>query len=93
MDMALFSYPCNLRCHYCYVGQHATAKERATVMPMKYSPADLETALDKKRMGGVCVVTFSTVGETLLHPKTMEYLNAILRAGHFLHISTNLTIS
>lgn len=93
MDMALFSYPCNLRCHYCYVGQHATAKERATVMPMKYSPADLETALDKKRMGGVCVVTFSTVGETLLHPKTMEYLNAILRAGHFLHISTNLTIT
>lgn len=92
MDMALFSFPCNMRCHYCYVGQYATDKERATIMPMKYSPADLEKALNKKRMGGTCVVTFSTAGETLLHPTTIEYLKAILNAGHFLHISTNLTV-
>lgn len=93
MDMALFSFPCNMRCHYCYVGQYATDEERATVNNMKYSPADFEKALNKKRMGGTCVVTFSTAGETLLLPSTMEYLKAILNAGHFLHISTNLTIT
>ncbi|MDR3208252.1 MAG: polysaccharide deacetylase family protein [Rickettsiales bacterium] len=93
IDMALFSFPCNMRCHYCYVGQYATDIERATIMPARYSPADLEKALNKKRMGGTCVVTFSTAGETLLLPQTMEYLKAVLNAGHFLHISTNLTIT
>lgn len=92
MDMALFSFPCNMRCHYCYVGQYATDEERATILPMKYSPDELEKALNKKRMGGTCVVTFSTAGETLLHPTTIRYLKAILSAGHFLHISTNLTV-
>ena len=56
MDMALFSFPCNMRCHYCYVGQYATDEERATVNNMKYSPADFEKALNKKRMGGNTVV-------------------------------------
>ena len=93
MDMALFAFPCNLRCHYCYVGQYATDEERATIMPMKYSPADLERALNKKRMGGTCVVTFSAAGETLVTPIAMEYMKAILKAGHFLHISTNLTLT
>jgi peptidoglycan/xylan/chitin deacetylase (PgdA/CDA1 family) len=93
IDMALFAFPCNMRCHYCYVGQYATDEERATVMPMQYSPEDLEKALDKKRMGGTCIVTFATTGETLLLPKSIEYMKAILNAGHFLHISTNLTIT
>ena len=93
IDMALFAFPCNMRCHYCYVGQYATNEERAKIMPMKYSPEDLEKALDKKRMGGTCVVTFSAAGETLLTPISMKYLYAILNAGHFLHISTNLTIT
>lgn len=93
MDMALFAFPCNMRCHYCYVGQYATDEERATIMPMKYSPADLERALNKKRMGGTCVVTFSAAGETLVTPIAMEYMRAILNAGHFLHISTNLTLT
>lgn len=93
LDMALFSFPCNMRCRYCYVGQYATEKERATVMPAKYSPKDLEKALNKKRMGGTCIVTFSAAGETLLLPSTLDYLKAVLRAGHFLHISTNLTVT
>ncbi|MDR0726818.1 MAG: polysaccharide deacetylase family protein [Rickettsiales bacterium] len=93
MDLALFAFPCNMRCHYCYVGQYATDEERAQIMPMKYGPDDLEKALDKKRMGGTCVVTFSAAGETLITPIAMKYMHAILNAGHFLHISTNLTIT
>jgi hypothetical protein len=75
------------------VGQFAADKARAAVSLMKYKPADLEKALNKKRMGGTCVVTFSATGETLLMPITMQYLKAVLNAGHFLHISTNLTIT
>ncbi|WP_428060823.1 polysaccharide deacetylase family protein [Candidatus Avelusimicrobium stercoris] len=93
IDMALFSFPCNMRCRYCYVGQYASEQERAAIMPSKYTPKDLEKALNKKRMGGTCIVTFSAAGETLLLPHTLEYLKAILRAGHFLHVSTNLTIT
>lgn len=93
IDMAFFAFPCNLRCHYCYVGQVLTDTERARIENMKYTPEDLEKALDKRRMGGICVVTFSTSGETLLTPIAIKYLKAILNAGHFLHISTNLTIT
>lgn len=93
MDMAYFAYPCNLRCHYCYVGQFESNEKRSRVEPSKYSPQDLERALNKKRMGGKCIVTFSAAGETLATPKSIEYLKAILNAGHFLHISTNLTLS
>lgn len=93
IDMALFSFPCNLRCKYCYVGQYASSKERATIQPCRYNPDDLYMALNKNRMGGTCIVTFSTTGETLLAKETLLYLEAILQAGHFLHISTNLTIS
>lgn len=92
IDMALFSFPCNLRCRYCYVGQYASPKERAAIWECKYSPEDLKYALDKRRMGGTCIVTFSSTGETLLTKGAISYIKSILDAGHFLHISTNLTI-
>lgn len=93
LDIAYMAYPCNLRCHYCYVGQHATEEERRRIMPTKYDVTALEKALNRKRMGGTCIVTYCATGETLLLPQSIEYIKAILRAGHFVHISTNLTIS
>lgn len=93
IDTAYIAYPCNLRCHYCYVGQHASEETRRSILPEKYTPHDLECAFDKKRMGGTCIVTYCASGESLLLPRSIEYIEAILRAGHFVHIATNLTIT
>ena len=93
IDMAIMSPECNLRCHYCYLGHYANEIERRKIYPFKYSPEDLTNALDIKRMGGICIVTVSAAGETLISEKNISYLFAVLNAGHFLHISTNLTIT
>ena len=91
IDFALFSFPCNLKCKYCYVAQHSTPQEREKIYPSKYSPSDLKKALKFERMGGECIATFATPGESLLLDSSLEYIKAILDAGHFVHISTNLT--
>jgi hypothetical protein len=43
--------------------------------------------------GGVCLINICGEGETLLPPKIIEYIQAILEEGHYVSVVTNGTIS
>ena len=91
VEMAVPTWPCNFRCQYCYVGQHCTDAERARVQKFEYTPEQMANALSKKRLGGTAIMNFCANGETLILPQNVEYIKAILGAGHFVMVVTNMT--
>lgn len=91
IELVVPTWPCNFRCHYCYVGQHCNELERAAIQKFQYSPRQLATALSIKRLGGRAIVNFCAHGETLILPQNLEYIRAILDAGHFVMVVTNMT--
>ena len=93
IDVTAPTWPCNFRCHYCYVGQHLSDTERTRVEKCKYDPDAFAKAITKKRLGGTCVFNFCAFGETLILPQNVEYCKRILENGHFLGIVTNMTIT
>ena len=93
IDVTAPTWPCNFRCHYCYVGQHMSNEERMCVNKCKYSPDTFERAISKKRLGGTCVFNFCSFGETLILPQNVEYCKRILAQGHFLGVVSNMTIT
>ncbi|MDR3177623.1 MAG: radical SAM protein [Campylobacteraceae bacterium] len=84
-------WPCNFRCHYCYVGHHCTNEQRKQIDKFQYSPEEIADALSIKRIGGVAIVNFCANGETLILPKNLGYIKAILGVGHFVMIVSNMT--
>lgn len=93
IDTILPTWPCNLRCHYCYVGQHLTDAERARVHNFKYSPDRFAELITRDRLGGTCVFNVCACGETLLHPQNVDYTIKMLGEGHFVGIVTNMTVT
>ena len=93
IDVSMPTWPCNFRCHYCYVGQHLSDAERNTIMPFKYTPIEFAKLITKRRLGGTCVFNLCAYGETLLLPINIEYAKQILNAGHFVGIVSNMTIT
>lgn len=93
IDVTAPSWFCNFRCHYCYVGQHLSDKERNKILNYKYSPDEFAKAIRKTRLGGTVAFNFCSFGETLLAASNVEYCKAILNEGHFLGIVTNMTIT
>lgn len=93
IDVSTPTWPCNFRCHYCYVGQHMSDAERTVVKPFKYSPDEFAKLITKRRLGGTCVFNLCAYGETLILPVNVEYAKRILAAGHFIGIVTNMTIT
>jgi hypothetical protein len=93
IEMVVPIWPCNLRCHYCYVGQHNDSNNRSHSEAFQYSPQQVATALCKKRLGGVAIINFCANGETLILPKNVEYIKKILEEGHFVMIVSNMTIT
>ena len=91
IELHVPTWPCNFRCPYCYIGQHYADTERGHVQKFEYSPADLANAISKERVGGTALVNFCASGETLILPKNMEYIKAILETGHFVMVVTNMT--
>lgn len=91
IELHVPTWPCNFRCPYCYIGQHYADIERGRVQKFEYSPADLANAISKERVGGTALVNFCANGETLILPKNMEYIKAILETGHFVMVVTNMT--
>jgi len=83
---------CNLRCHYCYLGQRPVTFEREQANFI-YSPDFVGKAFSKERLGGVCFFNFCAAGETLLTNRIEEYFRAIIEQGHYIEIVTNMTIS
>ena len=81
---------CTLRCSYCYITQHRLFKK--TPVNLKYTPEEVASALSKERLGGPCLINFCAGGETLLVPRLIEYIRALLEEGHYVMIVTNATI-
>lgn len=91
IELAVTTWPCNFRCHYCYVGQNYSELERRQVDEFQYSPAQLAEALSTKRLGGRALLNFCANGETLILPKNVDYVEAMLQAGHYVMVVTNMT--
>lgn len=82
---------CNLKCPYCYVGQVGDFSGK--IRPIEYTPAEVRTALSKKRMGGIIFINFCGTGETLLGDDILPIIHEVLKEGHYVQIVTNGTIS
>ncbi len=82
---------CNIKCDYCYIVQreHRTCK----IPELKYSPEIIEKALRQERLGGVCYFSICGAGETFVPNYLLDVVNAILKNGHYVNITTNGTLS
>lgn len=82
---------CNFKCHYCYVGQKGsnTNQIRPFVAPGK----TLAKYLSKERLGGCCYFNLCGLGETMLHPELIPFIQGLAANGHYADIITNGTIS
>lgn len=82
---------CTLRCHYCYITHHRLFDTKLPQFPR--SPEFIRQALSQKRLGGIAEINFCAGGETLLHPKILQYARALAEEGHYVSIVTNATVS
>lgn len=86
---------CNFECDYCTVGQWKAIQGKGPekYTPFKYSVEHMAKALRPERMGGVCAINLCGNGETFLHPQIMEFIELLLKDGHFVSIVTNGTVT
>ena len=78
---------CNLKCHYCYVGQNNNFD--GSISKLEYDIDYIIKALSKKRLGGPCFMNLCAEGETLLAPYIIELTEKLLKEGHYVAIVTN----
>lgn len=78
---------CNLKCHYCYVGQNKVFNGK--IEKLKYSNEHIQKALTKERLGGTSLINFCAEGETLLAPYLIDLTKRLLDNGHFVAIVSN----
>ena len=84
---------CNLRCHYCYVGQTYSFNNEHLEMNLEYSFDHMKKSLSLSRLGGVCMFNLCASGETMLYKQLPEIVQMFLELGHYVSIVTNLTLS
>lgn len=82
---------CNLKCEYCYIIQEQRRTDKAPVM--HYSAVQIGKALNQERLGGTCYFSICGAGETLIPHETVEIAYELLKAGHYVNITTNGTLS
>lgn len=82
---------CNLRCHYCYVIQNDYRTNK--IPKFEYAPEYIAKALSRKRLGGTCLFNICGAGETLLPEEVVKIVYHLLKAGHYVNITTNGTIT
>lgn len=78
---------CNLKCSYCYVIQRDNRKNK--MAELKYTPAQIGEAMNKKRWGGICYFSICGAGETTMQKDIEEIVFNILKNGHYVNITTN----
>lgn len=78
---------CNLKCHYCYIGQMNDF--HGEIKPLPYSVADIAYALRPERMGCYCNMNLCALGETLLAPYIVQLAEKLAQDGHFVTLVTN----
>lgn len=79
---------CNLRCSYCYIGQHENK-----ILDIPYSLEEIKKAFSKKRLGGTCFINICSDGETLIHPMMPSIIESFLSEGHYVLVVTNGTLT
>ena len=82
---------CNLKCHYCYIALRNKFKNR--IIELERSPKEIQAALSKKRMGGICLINLCAGGETLLGETVLPTVKALLEEGHYVMVVTNGTMT
>ena len=82
---------CTLRCSYCYITTHRLFE--GPLPKFDFTPDFIRKALSKERLGGSCMLNFCAGGETLLAPKLLTYVRALLDEGHYVSIVTNGTLT
>jgi len=75
---------CNLRCSYCYVGQH-----KNEILKIPFSMDDIRIAFSRKRLGGTCFINICSDGEPLIHSQMPQIIKFFLEEGHFVMVLTN----
>lgn len=91
----LFNIPmsiCNFRCSYCYLSHRDECYQNKQPI-MKFSAQHVAKALSKERLGGVAYVNFCAEGETLLTKNIDIYIYELAKAGHYIEIVTNATVT
>ena len=83
---------CNLRCHYCYVGQTYSFNNENLDKELEYSFDHMRKCLSKSRLGGVCMFNLCAPGETMLYKQLPEIVQMFLELGHYVSIVTNLVV-
>lgn len=81
---------CNLKCSYCYLIQQGKRTNKKA--SFRYSPETIGNALRQSRVGGVCLVSMTASGETLLPPEMPDIVYNVLKEGHYVNITTNGTL-
>lgn len=81
---------CNLKCKYCYISQ----QDRWDNEPeFTKTIDDIHRAFSISRLGGVCLVNFTGIGETLLPDYMTGVIKATLEEGHYVEVVTNGTLT
>ena len=82
---------CNLECPYCYIRQLDGFRDKTEKI---YHRAELVArALSPERIGGCCIINFSGSGETLLFPDIVKVTELLTRAGQYVSLVTNGTLT
>lgn len=82
---------CNLKCSYCYIIQQDRRKNEKAVF--RYAPEVIAKGLSVERLGGISLISITGSGETLIPSEIPQIVSAILKAGHFVNITTNGTLT
>jgi hypothetical protein len=83
---------CNLRCGYCYIGQ-TTGYGNSREEKFLYSLDHMREALSQERMGGICMFNCCADGETMLWKPLPDFIETVLKLGHYATIVTNNTLT
>lgn len=90
IDGSINTPGCNLQCSYCYLGNNQGMRKRKS---FQYPMEAMQKALSRERLGGVAYIAITGDGETLLADQIFEFVEMLLNEGHYVHITTNGTVS
>lgn len=79
IDCYIETETCNLKCHYCYIALRNKFKNH--IIELQRSPKEIQSALSKERMGGICLINLCAGGETLLGGNHFASSKSITRRG------------
>lgn len=91
IDVFVPTETCNLRCHYCYITQKLKFNQK--IASFSHSPKEIRQALSKEKLGGLCLLNFCALGETMLAEELLQIIYELIQEGHYIMIVTNGTIT